>query len=320
MPNDSPPSRVLAAVLNWCRETDSAACVRSLMQSDFPALDILICDNASPDGSGERLHAKFPEHEYLQTGTNSGYAGGNAIAAQWALDRGYEYLLVVNDDAEVRPSCVGKLVAALNANVSAAAASPTVLFHGSNRVWFGGGEFVKIKAMGVHRRTPEPFHESSRGSVHDPMEASNPGQPRQPAGVTENVERVTFLSGCVLMLRCSVLREYGAFRAEFFAYVEDAELSLRFVRKGWDLLYVPAAVASHKVRYPPPADSSIAIRLRDINRRRLVSLHYTPAEKAAFAAWYYPTRVAHLLRYAITADSQRTKAIWAGMFTSIRPK
>ena len=71
----------MAVVLNWCAEEDTTACVQSLLADGAASgLDVLLVDNASPDGSGERLAARFPELPYLQTGANIGYAGGNRLA------------------------------------------------------------------------------------------------------------------------------------------------------------------------------------------------------------------------------------------------
>ena len=78
--------------------------------------DPSILDNASPDGSGSRVAANFPALAYLQTGENLGDAGGNLRAMEWALAREYDHVLIINDDAEVRPGCVSALLAALAAN------------------------------------------------------------------------------------------------------------------------------------------------------------------------------------------------------------
>jgi GT2 family glycosyltransferase len=294
--------RVLAAVLNWCAEEDSASCVMSLVHSDYAVLDILIIDNASPDGSGARLHQRFPDQHFLQTGANLGYAGGNAKASEWALERGYDYLLIINDDAEVAVSCVSLLVRALQENPTAAIASPTVLFFGTDRIWFGGGSFKAFKAMGVHHHQGE--------SAQHVFGARGPGDP--------SATPVTFLSGCVMLFDCAAVRKYGSFRAEFFAYVEDLEISVRYARAGLQLLYVPAALASHKVPYPSPPDSAFGIRQRDTNRRRLIALHYQLPMKLVALAWFYPTRMMYLARFALARDWPRARAILDGMFGRIR--
>ena len=256
-------------------------------------VDVLVVDNASPDGSGERLHERFPEHPFLQTGANLGYAGGNLRAIEWALERGYDYVLVINDDAEVMEGCVGALLAAMESTPRAGAAAPTILHHGTSIVWFGGGELSEFKAMGSHTHAGESLDAVRQSGT--------------------NVREVTFLSGCVLLLRAETLRESGGFRAEFFAYVEDLELSYRFRHEGWSLLQVPSAIATHKVPFPSNPDSAFAIRLRDVNRRRMVALHYSITQRLAFIAWFYPTRLIHLARFIARGDRARIAAIWSGM-------
>lgn len=283
--------RALAVVLNWCAAEDTIACVLSLEADRSAKFDILIVDNASPDGSGPLLEVRFPQHAFLQTGQNVGYAGGNLRATDWALERGYDYILIINDDAEVTNGCVGKLIETLESNPDAAAAAPTILHHGTDIIWFAGGEFAAFKAMGTH---------SDFGSRMNSGASANPPH------------EVGFLSGCVLLLRASVVRELGGFRAEFFAYVEDLELSLRYRKSGWSLIHVPAAIASHKVPIPTPSDGPFAIRLRDKNRRRLAALHYGWPMRLLFATWFYPTRLIHWARFKAAADHERASAIVRG--------
>ena len=51
---------VVAVVLNWSAEELTSECIDSLECSQYSRLRILLIDNGSPDGSGERLHARFP--------------------------------------------------------------------------------------------------------------------------------------------------------------------------------------------------------------------------------------------------------------------
>jgi len=102
--------KVTAIVLNWCGETVSRECLQSLRESDYPSLTILLVDNGSHDQSGERLRETFPDVSYLQTGSNLGYAGGNNRGIQWALERGADFILILNNDTALEPRTVSQLV------------------------------------------------------------------------------------------------------------------------------------------------------------------------------------------------------------------
>lgn len=282
---------VTAVVLNWCGESVTAACLRSLLASDYPALEVLLVDSASPDGSGTALHAAFPDLPYLQTPTNLGYAGGNNRGIEWALERGCDYILIINNDTEVAPDAVRQLVDVASADARVGAVAPKILYHAApDRIWFGGGEFRRTRALGVH------YSEGQR-------DGERLAPPRE----------VTFLTGCCLLLPAPVLRAIGGFQEDFFAYVEDVELSLRLRQAGYLLLYAPSARVLHHVPLDGELPSPFQIYHRDRNRRRLVRRRYGTFDRIRFGAFFYPTRVCHAFRYLARRDLPRARAIWRGM-------
>jgi hypothetical protein len=287
--------RVTVVVLNWCDEEVSRACLASLENVPFPGLQVLLVDNGSHDGSGERLREAFPEAHFLQTGWNQGYAGGNNRGIEWALAQGADYVLVLNNDTEVAPDCVEHLVAAAEAaGPDLAAVVPKILYHDRpDRIWYAGGRFSALRGLGLHWREGEPDTESV--GVGGPTE-------------------ITFMTGCCCLLSARALRVVGGFQEELFAYVEDAELSLRFLDAGYHMLYVPQARVLHHSP-PPGADPSpFQIRQRDRNRRWVMRRHFPPVRRIPFLARFYATRAALLARYLLRSDRDRARAIVEGAF------
>lgn len=281
---------VVALVLNWCAEDDTRRCVESLEAQAYAALHICILDNASPDGSGERLARALPAHEYIQTGANLGYAGGNAVGIRRALEQGAAYVLVINDDAELSPGCLPALVHAMEAHPDAAIAAPTIVHRDTpERIWWAGGTFVPWKVIGDHPGFGAPTPE--------------------PAGPPRDVE---FVSGCIMLLRTDAIREAGAFDPAFVSYVEDLDLSLRYREHGWRLLHVPSAVGAHAVPWPPPRPSPFAIEYRDRNRRRVAARHLGALQRLAFAGWFYPSRVVLLAGALLRGDRATARALVRG--------
>jgi GT2 family glycosyltransferase len=284
---------VVAVVLNWCGEEDTAACIHSLVASDYQPLRVLLVDNASPDGSGERLRARFPEAEYLETEQNLGYAGGNNRGVARALELGAHYVLILNNDTVVDPGCVSRLVDAAASDARVGAVGPKILyFDEPRRVWFGGGEFRAARAAGIHL-----------GEGEEDCEAGDP----RPVPVS-------FLTGCCLLIPAPLAGGLGPFREDFFAYVEDVELCLRLRQAGHTLLYQPAARVWHRVaREGSAPPSAFQIFHRDRNRRRVVRSHFGPGARMRFAIQFFPSRVVLLAQYLLRGDRDRVRAVWRGM-------
>jgi GT2 family glycosyltransferase len=283
-------SRVVAVVLNWCNEHDTAACVESLLLQTWPQtqvqaqdeLKIVLVDNASPDGSGERLARRFPQLPFIQTGANLGYSGGNNAGIRWALEQGADWVLVLNNDTACEPSMVGELLAATARHPRAGALSPYIgLGDDPATPWFAGGRLDHMRALGAHER----------------LEAES---------------ACTFLSGCCLMLRRSALNEVGAFDEAYWCYVEDLDLCIRLMRAKYELWYVPSARMVHRAPPVTAKPTAMQIEWRDRNRRRLARLHFPLMQRLTFSLWFFATRAALLARYALGGDVARARAVIAG--------
>ena len=146
--------KLTAVVLNWCGEEITADCLRSLLKSDYPNLHILLVDNASPDGSGEQLRLSFPEINFLQTGNNLGYAGGNNRGIEWALETNSDYVLILNNDTVLDPCAVSRLMDSANkSSERVGGVVPKILYYDEpNRIWYAGGEFSPLLGLGLHWR------------------------------------------------------------------------------------------------------------------------------------------------------------------------
>jgi GT2 family glycosyltransferase len=283
--------RVVAVVLNWNNEHDTKACVDSLLAQDCVGLSVLIVDNGSPDGSGARLQARYPSVDYLQTEKNLGYCGGNNRGMKVAVDAGADFVLVINNDTVLDKTCVSELMRAADGEKVGAVGAKILRYDAPNVIWFAGGVFDRLRAIGRHpgENLPDP----------------NPGETQ--------TRDVSFLTGCCLLFPAAALRDVGVFREDFFAYCEDVEWGLRAARHGLRLVYAPAARLRHRVPVMGAAPSAMQIRFRDRNRRRIVRLHYGAVDALLFSLWFYPTRLALMMRYALQGEGDRAGAVLRGM-------
>lgn len=271
----------------------TAACLQSLLNSDYSNLSILLVDNGSPDNSGKRLQASFPEIHFLQTGKNLGYTGGNNQGIKWALERNADYVLILNNDTVLEASVVSELLdAAQSGGKRVGGVVPKILYHDEpERIWYAGGEFSPLKGLGIHWR---------EGALDRPDEI-------------ETGLEITFMNGACCLLLGKAVRELNGFDEDFFAYLEDADLSLRLKNAGYKIYYQPTARVLHHCPPPGTPPSPFQIRQRDLNRRRIMRKHTSLRRRLPFLIRFYITRTILLMGYALQADWRRAQAILQGM-------
>lgn len=86
-------------------------CLRSVEQSSLPA-DVVLIDNGSTDGTLPLVRTDFPGTRIIETGENLGFGAANNIGLHIALDEGYGFAYLLNQDAWLQRDTLEKLVAA----------------------------------------------------------------------------------------------------------------------------------------------------------------------------------------------------------------
>jgi len=106
--------RIAAIVVTYNRIKLLKQCIEHLQMQTYPC-DILIVNNASTDETEqvvEEMIDRFPNLKYRNTGANIGGAGGFNFGMKWAVQDGYDYLWVMDDDCLPKEDALEKLVEA----------------------------------------------------------------------------------------------------------------------------------------------------------------------------------------------------------------
>jgi len=93
--------KVGIVTLNFNGYEDTRRCLQSLLRLSHTPKEIVVVDNASVDGSDERLEEEFPNMRVLRSDRNLGYGGGVNLGFAEAMEAGCEYLLCFNNDGVV---------------------------------------------------------------------------------------------------------------------------------------------------------------------------------------------------------------------------
>jgi len=177
-----------------------------------------VIDNVSADGSLEMLAAEFPEVDVLANPVRRGFgANHNQVLRRLVADGSARYALVLNDDTELGPDAVTRMVAMLDRHPDLGAVVPNV-----------------FDALGRPSANRLAYPSARSWLRTDRFDVTEPPDPEQ-----------GWLQGSCLALRVEALRQVGVFDERFFLFYEDVDLSHRLVRAGWALGVCPEATVMH---------------------------------------------------------------------------
>lgn len=211
---------VSVVVLNWNGRQYLSDCLGSLEAQDYPGkLEIVLCDNASSDGSVDFVRANFPEVRVIVSDTNLGFGGGNNFAAEGLTSEAVAFL---NNDTRVDPSWLRELASVLvSAEDIAAVGGKMVSWDGRQIDFLAGG--ATLTGFGLQLGWLGEFADRY-GTERDIL---------APCGGSMLAWRERFL-------------EIGGFDADYFLFYEDLDLGWRFWLRGWRVRSAPGSIAYHR--------------------------------------------------------------------------
>ncbi len=243
-----------------------------------PASELVIVDCASSDDSVAEARRSAPPGlpaTFEPLRENRGFAGGmnRALALSTA-----PYLLTLNADARPAPDFLAPLVARLEEPRFARVAAVTGRLVREPGAGSGDGPKVPpLDACGM--RLSWTWRHFDRGS----------GEPDR--GQFGDAERVFGATGAATVWRRSALEDVAIageiFDERFHSFREDAELAFRLRERDWEILYEPAAVATHRRRVLPErrAELPAAVNLHSLKNRYLLRIDH---QSAANFLWTLP--------------------------------
>jgi GT2 family glycosyltransferase len=213
---------ILIIILNWRQAVVTTACVQAVQTMTGPPFDILLIDNGSKDGSAVILRDKFPGLPLLELPENLGFAGGCNAGLRHALTHGYQYALLLNNDAFPEADMLQHLIEAMKPDV--ALVSPKVLYDPErDYISFGGG-----------RQRP--------GLLESRDEAAG----KKDGPEWQSTRAVDYLWGTCWLVNLAALKQVGLLDEAFFMYYEDLDWCIRFRQAGYRLLWVGRARVYHQ--------------------------------------------------------------------------
>jgi GT2 family glycosyltransferase len=213
-------------VLSWNGREDTLACLASLAALRDGDTDVVCVDNGSTDGSVDAVRAAHPEVHVVENGRNLGFAGGNNAGLRHAFDHGAQWAVLVNNDAGLAPDAIDRLRRAAAEHPAAGMLAGKVFFdEPPDRIWFAGQRF--LPAFGYSGR---------------PRGYGRRDEPRYRLAY-----RTDRAAGAFMAVSRRVVDAVGLLDEDLFAYVEDVDWSSRARAAGFEIWFVPDALAWHRV-------------------------------------------------------------------------
>lgn len=216
----NPP--VCTLVLNFNNFCDTVETLESVLASTYDSNTLILVENSTDKQIPKKIRSLFPTLRIIENLENLGYAGGNNVGIQAAIDRGAEYIFIVNNDVTLEKDTLSKCVAAMKRHPDCAACQPVISFYRDHeKIWSSGTQFF----LGY----PQLFLKGKslrRGGVF-----------KSPFG----------LVGCAILLKTSALKKIGFFDASLFLMHEETDWCIRAMRNNFPLCVVADTVAFHKI-------------------------------------------------------------------------
>lgn len=248
--------------------------------------EVLVLDNASEDGSAEAVRG-LGDIRLIALERRTGKAENDSTLMREAKGR---YCLLLNEDSELRPGATEALLAALDADPKAAAATPQLLDSGGKPTpcaWrFPGVLTALTGALFLHPWTTV----QSKGSA---------------------TRRVDWAQSSALMVRREAAAQVDFMDPAFFVYYDECDFAKRLADAGWHSLFVPSAEAVHHDQLSTDLAKGLP-RIVEFHRNRDLYMrkHHGPAGALAvrlLTAFSYSLRALA----ATVLPNQPARVYWA---------
>jgi GT2 family glycosyltransferase len=227
---------IIVVTYNGWQHTHDCLCA---IERDLPPdASVIVVDNASTDGTPDRIRAQFPTVQPIENERNLGFAAGANLGI--ARSEG-DVVVLLNSDVVIEPGFIAEILAP---------------FARSSRIGAVAGTLV-------YQRRPDIVASAGIDVFRNGL-ALDYGAGRRRSDLTD--QPVFGASGGAVAYRRTALNDVGLFPEAFFMYLEDVDLAWRLRLRGWKTMLAANAVAAHAVSASSGEGSSFKRRLLARNR------------------------------------------------------
>ncbi|MBI3802782.1 MAG: glycosyltransferase family 2 protein [Nitrospirae bacterium] len=253
--------KISIVIVNWNGITDTLACINSLLRVSHQNCEIIVVDNGSRDQSVEKLR-NTSNITLLELPSNLGFPAGSNVGISHALEKGADYIFLLNNDTIVHPAVLSDLMNVMENDFSLGMAGPKIYYlNEPERIWFAGAS--------IDFETGESPH-WGKGDLD--------------VGQYDKTVEVDRLSGCAMMVKADVIKKVGLLDPNYFLYYEDVDWCVRAGKAGYKIVCVQTAKIWHKESASTKANLGSSLHTYYHLRNKLLFLR--KHSKTSFQAQY----------------------------------
>lgn len=246
--------------LNYNQTEVTCAFLESTKNLTYGHFETIIIDNASAKNPAKQIEqGNYPNVRLIVCEKNLGFTGGNNLGMREAKG---DYIFIVNNDTEVTPDLLNKLLAPFAQDERIGVVSPKIKFYDHPDI---------IQYAGFHPMNPYTGRTGAVGSREvDQGQHNTPGE--------------TYgAHGAAMMVKREVIEKVGMFAEKFFIYYEEWDWSARIRRAGYKIFYQPEATIYHKESVTMGKESAIKAHYHIRNRILFMRRNSAKGEWIIFA-------------------------------------
>lgn len=194
-------------------------------------MECIVVDNASTDGTPERIQREFPKIRVVIQAENRGFGAANNVGVRAATGA---VIALVNPDVVLGEDALARMASYVVQQDDVGIVGPRTFEADGSLAMSARPDYTPLriaaKYLGLDRLSPTLVY-----STYPPMLAS-----------ADAPLDVDWLQGSCMVMRKSVYEEVGGFDEGFFLYLEDVDLSERVRSAGYRVVYFPDAEVGHE--------------------------------------------------------------------------
>lgn len=272
--------KVAVVLVNYNGKIYIKQCLNSIFCQTYKNIMVIVVDNCSTDNSPDIIKETYPNVCLIRNNENTGFAKGNNIGIEYALQQGADYILLLNIDTWIDNDMIKYLVQ--HASPSIVTVPKIYCDRRLSKIWYAGGE-IDYYNGNVYHCAYKDF---------------------------QKIRKVSFACGCCVLIHADILKQVGMFDEKYYLYFEDVDLSIRMLEAGKEIFLVQGAKMWHKIGGTGGKDATFLKNYYMVRNR----LYFIKKHAEAFQTSYFKTSLNLFWKNVLReCGIEKRKYAWRGI-------